>query len=299
MLVARTLPELRAALATLPSPLGLVPTMGALHDGHASLVRRAASENAAVVATVFVNPAQFAAGADLDTYPRTFEADAAALEAAGAALVFAPQPEAMYPAGFGTAVRPPAALTGGAAEAAARDGHFDGVSTVVLKLFNLVRPARAYFGGKDALQCAVVKRVAADLDTGVDVRVCPTVREPDGLAMSSRNRRLPPPERRAAPVVYRSLRAARAAWAAADGAAVPAAVLAAAARAVLRAEPLVTDVEYVSVACAETMREVPAVAAGDDGAAVLVSVAVTCGGVRLIDNVLLGGEDGWGGTAAG
>jgi pantoate--beta-alanine ligase len=183
--------------------VGLVPTMGALHAGHASLIRRSASECDLTAVTVFVNPLQFGPGEDLATYPRTLDADVEAAAAAGAGMLFAPSVEEMYPDGA------PAVTVHVAGEdvleGAARPGHFDGVATVVAKLFNLAGPCRAYFGEKDWQQLRVVRRMVADLSFPVEVVACPTVREPDGLALSSRNAGLSPEERRAAGVLYRAL----------------------------------------------------------------------------------------------
>ena len=188
-------------------PLGLVPTMGALHEGHLSLVRRARSENATLVVTIFVNPTQFAPNEDLAAYPRDLDRDIALLEQEGADLVFLPSPEEIYPDGFDTWVS--VDRTSAPLEGESRPGHFRGVATVVCKLFNIVRPDGAYFGQKDAQQLQVIRRMNADLNLGVELTAMPTVREPDGLAMSSRNAHLNPAERRAAPVLYNSLRAAR------------------------------------------------------------------------------------------
>jgi pantoate--beta-alanine ligase len=199
---ARTKAELRDALRA-AGEIGLVPTMGALHDGHLSLLRAARAENATVVASLFVNPAQFAAGEDLARYPRDEAADAHAAEEAGVDVLFAPAPQEMYPAGFQTWVE--VEELGGGLEGAARPGHFRGVATVCLKLFNLVRPTRAYFGQKDAQQAAVVRRLVSDLDLDVEIRVLPTVRDADGLALSSRNRYLSPDERTAALALPRAL----------------------------------------------------------------------------------------------
>jgi pantoate--beta-alanine ligase len=184
--------------------VGLVPTMGALHEGHASLIRRAAAECDVTAVTVFVNPLQFGPNEDLAAYPRDLEADVAVAAAAGAGVLFAPPVDDMYP-------QPPAVTVHVAGEdmleGAARPGHFDGVATVVAKLFNLAGPCRAYFGEKDWQQLRVVRRLVADLSFPVEVVACPTVREPDGLALSSRNVRLSPQERRAAAVLYRALMA--------------------------------------------------------------------------------------------
>jgi len=185
--------------------VGLVPTMGYLHDGHASLIRRSAAECDVTAVTVFVNPLQFGANEDLASYPRDLEHDVAVAEGAGAAIVFAPPVQEMYPGDVLTFVH--VARVGEGMEGASRPGHFDGVATVVAKLFAIAGPCRAYFGEKDYQQLAVVRRMAADLSFPVDIVGCPIVREPDGLAMSSRNVYLSPDERSAATVLERALRA--------------------------------------------------------------------------------------------
>jgi pantoate--beta-alanine ligase len=208
----RTADELRAWRDASDAALGFVPTMGALHGGHAALLRRARAENPRVLASVFVNAAQFGRAADLAAYPRTLEADLALCAAQGADAVYAPDERDVYPADFGTWVEPgPAAA---AFEGAARPGHFRGVLTVVLKLLQRARPQRAYFGEKDAQQLFLVRRMAADFDLATAIVGCPTVREADGLAMSSRNRRLTSAQRADALCLHRALEAARAAFAA-------------------------------------------------------------------------------------
>jgi pantoate--beta-alanine ligase len=248
--VVRTIGELETAPGT-----GLVPTMGALHDGHRALFRAARAENDRVVASLFVNPAQFEEEVDLEAYPRDEARDLELAEAEGVDVVFAP--DVLYPEGFATWVEPEE--TG--AEGSARPGHFRGVATICLKLFNIVRPERVYFGQKDAQQVAVIRRMVRDLNVPVDVRVVPTVRDPDGLALSSRNRRLSPEERERALALPRALEAA------ADS---PDPV--AAAHASLNG----LDPAYVEVL--------------DLGAATVLAAAVRVGSTRLIDNVLLEGE---------
>src|SRR6266404_842215 len=214
MLVVRTRTELRKALADAPRPLGLVPTMGWLHDGHRALMRRARRDSATVVATIFVNPRQFGDPSDLAQYPRDEPRDLAICREEGVDVVFAPPVEEVYPPGFDTTVS-----VGSIAlplEGAARPGHFDGVATVVAILFALVGSERAYFGQKDAQQLQVIRRMAADLALPTEVIGCPTVREPDGLAISSRNVHLSAAERAAAAVVHRALEAARAGWTAGE-----------------------------------------------------------------------------------
>jgi pantoate--beta-alanine ligase len=190
--------------------VGLVPTMGALHAGHLSLVSASRSENDRTVVSIFVNPLQFGPGEDFERYPRDLDKDLAALDGLGAAAVFAPPPDEMYAPGATTRVRVEG--LGEVLEGARRPRHFEGVATVVTKLFWVVRPDRAYFGQKDAQQAALVSRLASDLSTGITVRICPIVREPDGLAFSSRNRYLDPRERQAATVLSRSLRRANDAY---------------------------------------------------------------------------------------
>jgi pantoate--beta-alanine ligase len=267
VIVARTSSDVRAALADRrDGTIGLVPTMGALHAGHRALLDAARAECDTVVASVFVNPAQFGPGEDLDRYPRDEAGDLAALEEAGVDVAFAPAPETIYPPGYQTWVEVTDVARG--LEDDARPGHFRGVATVCLRLFLIVRPDRAYFGQKDAQQAAVVTRMAQDLELELEIRVVPTVRDADGLALSSRNAYLSAEERRAALALPRALEAGAGAWR--DGA-----DPAEAARATLAAEPgLVTD--YVAVA-------------RWNGRPVLAA-AVRAGRTRLIDNVPLEDE---------
>jgi pantoate--beta-alanine ligase len=275
--VVRTRAELREALRDVPRPIGLVPTMGWLHEGHRELVGRARDENATTVVTIFVNPRQFNDASDYTKYPRNEVRDLAMLEEEGVDLVFAPDPLEVYPRGFDTTVSVGAVAT--PLEGAARPGHFEGVATVVAILFSLVGADRAYFGQKDAQQVMVIRQMARDLAIGTEVVACPTVREPDGLALSSRNVHLSADERRAAPVLRRALLAARAAW---DGGERSGNALRNAMLGELAREPL-AQVEYVSVADATTLTELIDV----DGPA-LASLAVRLGTTRLIDNELLG-----------
>lgn len=272
-----TVAELREARKALSGRVGLVPTMGALHDGHRALVTAARAENDAVIATIFVNPMQFAAGEDLTTYPRSMEQDLAALEAAGVELVFTPTPDVIYPPGFQTYVDFEIVSKG--LEGGHRPEHFKGVGTVVAKLFNLAQPDRAYFGQKDAQQVVVIRRMVRDLNFPVDIVVCPTVREADGLAMSSRNAYLNADERKAAAVLHRALRAAADAYE--QGERVPA-TLRTVARNVLEAEPL-AEVDYVAVNDPHTL--IGMHEASD--APMLLSLAVKLGKPRLLDNCLL------------
>ncbi|MBV8280713.1 MAG: pantoate--beta-alanine ligase, partial [Candidatus Eremiobacteraeota bacterium] len=203
MRTAATVAQLRLLRASLPGPVGFVPTMGALHAGHLSLVARARERCSSVIASVFVNPLQFGPDEDFDRYPRTPAADAAALERAGVDVLFAPSRDEMYPPGAQFTVTP--GDVAAALEGDRRPGFFTGVATVVLKLFNVVAPDAAFFGQKDAQQLAVVRRMVRDLDLPVDIVACPIVREPDGLAMSSRNAYLTPEQRAAAPRLHAAL----------------------------------------------------------------------------------------------
>lgn len=254
--------------------LGLVPTMGALHGGHASLIERAARECDVVAVTVFVNPLQFGPGEDYDAYPRHLDADVAAAEKAGAFLVFAPAPEEMFPAGWRTSVH--VGEVGDVLEGASRPGHLDGVATVVAKLLALAGRCRAYFGDKDYQQLVVVRRLVADLSFPVEVVACTTVRDIDGVALSSRNRLLGAEERAAAPVLFRALRAGAASVLA--GELDPAEVRSLVA-AVVEAEPLVA-LDYAEVVDAATL-EVPEKLEGE----LRLLVAARLGETRLIDNL--------------
>jgi pantoate--beta-alanine ligase len=276
MKLVTTLNELRSARLELPGPVGLVPTMGFLHEGHISLVQRARSECASVVVSIFVNPTQFGPSEDLEKYPRDLPRDLALLEAAGTDLVWMPTPEIMYPSGYQTWVEV-AGLTKGL-EGEARPGHFRGVTTIVAKLFNAVGPDRAYFGQKDAQQAAVVRRMARDLNFPLDVIVCPTVREADGLAMSSRNTYLNPEERQAATVLFRALSAAKTAH---DSGERQAERLRRIMRDMINAEPL-ARLQYVSCADYDTLEELQQVTGKT-----LLSMAVYIGKTRLIDNFVL------------
>jgi pantoate--beta-alanine ligase len=250
--------------------------MGYLHEGHLSLVRRAAEECTSVVVSIFINPTQFGPSEDLAAYPRDMERDLRLLESLGVDLVWAPAPEIMYPSGYQTWVQVEALA--GPLEGAMRPGHFRGVTTVVAKLFNAVQPAKAYFGQKDAQQAAVIRRMARDLNFPLEVVVCPIVREPDGLAMSSRNAYLNPEQRQAATVLYRALSAAKDAYEAGER---DAEKLRAVMRERLAGEPL-ARVQYVSCADYDTLEELETVS----GKA-LLSMAVFVGKTRLIDNFVL------------
>jgi len=258
--------------------LGLVPTMGALHAGHMSLVEAARAECGVVAASIFVNPTQFAPGEDFAAYPRTLEEDCARLEAAGVGVVFAPAAETMYPAGTTTFVE--VGELGERLDGASRPGHFRGVATIVARLLNIVGPDRAYFGQKDAAQVAVVRRLVRDLNLGVEVRVCPIVREADGLAMSSRNRYLSVEERGRAAVLRRALDAAEGMLGEGE---VRAEVLREAMLGVFAREGVGVRVDYAEVVDAESLLPVERVGRGD-----LVAVAGWVGVTRLIDNFLVG-----------
>ena len=275
MLTVRTIAQLRDALRDAPRPIGLVATMGALHQGHLALLERARADCATVVMSLFVNPSQFGAGEDLTAYPRDEDADARLAAGAGVDFLFAPAPGEIYPEGFATRIH--VSGLGDTLEGAARGPrHFDGVATVVAKLLNIVAPQVAYFGQKDAQQALVVKRLVADLDMAVSIEVCPTVRADDGLALSSRNAYLDAGERLRAAALYRALRAGADAVAAGarDGAAARSAALAELARDGI--EP-----EYLAVVDPATLAPVQRV----EGP-VLIAVAARVGGARLIDNVI-------------
>ena len=256
--------------------VGLVPTMGALHEGHFSLIRAAKSECAPVVVSIFVNPKQFGPSEDFQKYPRAFEADRAALENLGVDYLFAPTPEEMYPRGFRTTV----AVEGLSEklEGRSRPGHFQGVTTVVLKLLEIVQPNLAYFGRKDAQQARIIRQMALDLNLGTQIVVRPILRERDGLALSSRNVYLNADERRAATALYRSLNAARQEIMA--GERNPAHLLAALRR-VIDAEPAVV-LDYAEIVDAETLE--PVVSLRGEG---LILLAAKVGKTRLIDNALI------------
>ncbi len=274
--IFRTVAEFRAWRSALDGDVGLVPTMGYLHEGHLSLVRAARADNAHVVASIFVNPAQFGPNEDLARYPRDEAGDLELLRAAGVDAVFAPGVAEMYPDGYSTYIE----VEGLTArlEGASRPTHFRGVTTVVLKLLNIVQPRRAYFGQKDAQQLAVIRRMVRDLDLDVEIVGLPIVREPDGLALSSRNAYLQGDDRRAALVLSRSLALAQRLF---DGGERDADVIRVEMTAVIAAEPRAA-IDYVSVSEVDTLDEVRKV-----DRPVLVSLAVRIGGTRLIDNAVL------------
>ena len=269
--------EMRRVCREAARPLGLVPTMGALHDGHLSLVDRARSDCASVAVSIFVNPTQFAEGEDFAEYPRDLEGDLEMLRQRGVDLVFVPDVAEVYPPGFDTWVD--VGPIADRLEGAARPGHFRGVATVVAKLFGVVQPERAYFGQKDGQQTVVVRKLARDLDLGVEIVGLPTVRESDGLAMSSRNVRLNPEQRQAAAAVYRALSAGLSVW---ESGETDGTIIRGEVHRELDAEPLISSVDYVSLAGPETLGELALASSG-----AMLSVAAHVGSVRLIDNVIL------------
>ncbi len=268
--------ETRARARTLPRPLGLVPTMGALHEGHISLVRGARRECASVAVSIFVNPAQFGPTEDFASYPRDMERDLALLRQEGVDLVYAPTVDQVYPPGFDTTVI--VNSLDNCLEGAARPGHFRGVATVVAKLFIVVEPDRAYFGQKDGQQTVVVTRMAADLDLPLTVVVLPTIREPDGLAMSSRNVYLNPTERLAAVALHRGLRTAESRFHSGER---NAETLRQTVRQIVATEPLI-ELEYVSLADHQTLLELDQLERP-----AMLSLAARLGRTRLIDNIIL------------
>jgi pantoate--beta-alanine ligase len=277
MKVLKTKAEFRAARAHF-GDLGLAPTMGFLHEGHLSLMRRAKAENGAAAASIFVNPTQFAPGGDFDRYPRALEQDLALLERAGVDLVFTPDADEMYPAGFDASIEIGGVTEG--LEGASRPGHFAGVATVVAKLLNIVQPTRAYFGQKDAQQAAVIKKLVRDLDMPFRIVIADTVREADGLAMSSRNSYLDPAQRQAAAVLYRALTAAKSLFETGER---DAEVLRGVMATTLAGEPA-AEIDYVSIADPDSLKELTIV--GPAGA--LASMAARIGPARLIDNLVFG-----------
>ncbi|MDP2727147.1 MAG: pantoate--beta-alanine ligase [Dehalococcoidia bacterium] len=276
MRVIDTVAAMRQARVELKGKVGFVPTMGYLHEGHLILVRRSRQENDHTVVSIFVNPTQFGPQEDFQRYPRDPQRDLALLDKEGVELVFMPSVEEVYPPGFDTYVEPGSIAQ--RLEGAARPDHFRGVATVVLKLFNTVQPVRAYFGQKDAQQVAVVKKMVRDLDLGLEIVAVPTVREPDGLAMSSRNVYLSPAEREAALCLRRASQEASRLRAGGER---RAEVLRRAMRAVIECEPL-ARLDYVSVADGATLEELDEVRPG-----ALVSMAVWVGKTKLIDNISL------------
>jgi pantoate--beta-alanine ligase len=277
MKILETIAALKAERGRLGGSVGFVPTMGYLHDGHLELVRRARAENITVIASIFVNPSQFGAQEDFTSYPRDTERDLAMLEEENVRLVFMPTVEEMYPQGFSTWVDVEKVTE--RLEGESRPGHFRGVTTVVAKLFNIVQPDRAYFGQKDAQQLAVICKMVSDLELNLDIVAVPTVREPDGLAMSSRNINLTAEERKAALVLWKALCLARGHW---EQGQRDVASLRQEMASLIEHEPF-ASIDYISIADPETLEEIDVI----DRPA-LVSMAVRIGGTRLIDNTMLG-----------
>ena len=277
MIVIETIPDMTYLRLNLKEPVGFVPTMGYLHEGHMSLVKKARAENKSVVVSIYVNPTQFGPKEDLSKYPRDLDRDLAMLEKEGTDVVFFPSDKEMYPAGYDTWVTVENLTK--PLEGDSRPTHFRGVTTIVTKLFNIVRPAKAYFGQKDAQQALVIKKMAADLNMNLKVVVCPTVREPDGLAMSSRNVYLNPEQRKAAPVLYQSLQLAKELF---TGGERYSAVILEKMTVLIQKEPL-ANIDYISISDTETLAELKTISKS-----ALISMAVRFGNTRLIDNVILG-----------
>jgi len=277
MKVVTTIAEYKDARRQLQGSVGFVPTMGYLHEGHLTLARRARKENDFLVASIFVNPAQFGPKEDFATYPRDPDRDLRLLEEEGTDLVFMPVPEEVYPAGYSTWVDVEKVTE--RLEGAVRPGHFRGVATVVCKLFNIVEPTRAYFGQKDAQQVVVVSKMVVDLNMNLEIVIVPTVREPDGLAMSSRNVYLNPQERQSALVLWKSLERAGELWLGGER---RADAIRSAMVAMIEKEQS-ADIEYISIARPDTLEEMEEVRNP-----ALVSLAVRFGKTRLIDNTILG-----------
>ena len=277
--VVNTIPSLRQAIADARRAglyVGFVPTMGALHEGHASLIRAARRETDFVIVSIFVNPTQFGPDEHFSRYPRTYDADLALCEREKADLVFAPEATTIYPAGSSTIAEVPPLQE--VLEGVARPGHFRGVATVVLKLFNLVTPDRAYFGQKDAQQVRIIQQMVRDLHLPVDVRVCPTVREADGLAISSRNRYLAPAERQNATCLFQALEAARLRIKKGERSAE------AVRQAMLNRIAAVqgATLDYAEAVDFENLRPLDPLRGR-----ILLAIAVRFGSIRLIDNILL------------
>jgi len=276
MKVVEKIDEMRRLRLELAEPVGFVPTMGYLHEGHLVLARRARAENPSLIVSIFVNPTQFSPQEDFSEYPRNSQRDLAVLEKEGTDIVFTPSVAEMYPAQFDSWVE-----TGKVTErleGASRPGHFRGVTTVVAKLFNIIQPAKAYFGQKDAQQLIVIKKMVVDLNMNLEIITVPTVREPDGLAMSSRNTYLNPDERQAAAALHQALSLAKKLWSQGER---DAQHLRQEITELIQKQPLAT-IDYVSVADPETLDELDTVKLST-----LVSLAVRIGKTRLIDNMVL------------
>lgn len=276
MQIAKTIAEMKALRRQSRGTVGFVPTMGYLHEGHLALVRQARAENSVVVVSIFVNPTQFGPSEDFDRYPRDIPRDLALLEKEGTDVVFMPSAEEMYPKGFSSWVVVEKVTE--RLEGRSRPGHFRGVATVVNKLFNIVEPTRAYFGQKDAQQVVVIKKMVADLNMNLEIVVVPTVRESDGLAMSSRNVYLNPRERQAATVLFRALSLAKSLRGKGEK---NAEIIREAMGSLIKKEPL-AEIDYISIADPQTLEELSII-----GGPALASLAVRIGKTRLIDNILL------------
>ena len=276
MQVAESIAEMKRLRSELTEPLGFVPTMGYLHEGHISLARRAREENASVAASIFVNPTQFGPTEDFEDYPRDTQRDLAMLEEAGTDVVFMPPVAEMYPEGFSSWVEV-GKLTE-RLEGASRPTHFRGVTTICTKLFNIVEPTRAYFGQKDAQQALVIRRMVTDLDMNLEIVICPTVREPDGLAMSSRNTYLSPEQRQAAVSLNQALKLAEELWSQGKR---DAGHLQQVVTDHIRQQPL-AEIEYVSIANIDTLEELKTISTP-----ALLSLVVRFGKTRLLDNTVL------------
>ncbi len=276
MKIVESVSEMKRARRQMNEAVGFVPTMGFLHEGHLELVRRAKRDNPFAVVSIFVNPAQFGPKEDFTAYPRDIPRDVAMLETVGTDILFMPAPREIYPPGFSSWVDVEKVTD--RLEGAARPGHFRGVATVCNKLFNIVEPDKAYFGQKDAQQCVVIKRMVDDLNMNLEIIIVPTVRESDGLAMSSRNTYLKPDERRAAVVLSRSLELARKLWAGGER---NAGKIRQAMTNLIDQEPL-ANIDYVSIADAGTLEELSVITPP-----ALVSLVVKIGKPRLLDNTIL------------
>ena len=277
MQVINTIAEMRKLRRQLSEPVGFVPTMGYFHEGHLSLVRQARKENPTVVVSIFVNPTQFGPGEDFQDYPRDLNRDLELLEREKVDIVFVPSEEEIYPRGFNSWVDVEKVTE--RLEGASRPGHFRGVATICAKLFNIIQPTRAYFGQKDAQQATVIKKMVADLNMNLEIVVVPTVRESNGLAMSSRNTYLNPEERQAATVLFKALSLARELW---QGGEKDAGKIRHQMTSLIQKEPL-AKIDYVSIVDANTLEELKKI----DRPAI-VFLAVRIGKTRLIDNVILG-----------
>jgi pantoate--beta-alanine ligase len=276
MKIAKTIKQMKQIRRKLEEPLGFVPTMGYLHEGHISLVRKANAENKSVVVSIFVNPTQFSPKEDLSKYPRDLNRDLSMLEKAGVDLVFFPSERLMYPPGYDTWVTVDNLTK--PLEGSARPTHFRGVTTIVNKLFNIVEPTNAYFGQKDAQQALVLKKMVIDLNMNLNVIICPIVRESDGLAMSSRNVYLTPEQRKSATVLHKSLMLAKKLY---DKGERDSAKILGDMTALIDKEPL-AKIDYISINDTKTLKELKTIKKS-----ALLSMVVKYGNTRLIDNIIL------------